>query len=628
MDINWDGEPEPGAEAVVLAMDSVDWKRAKGRVMGLLRRAGVPDVIEDVLERAAGELPRGTLWREQLRRFLEQSPPTVVSELGSVIRELHITEPERLMLTRNEVSGGAVAGNVVQAGSVRSLFVGDGHLGVALPTPDAWPRLSELAPLDLGVRTSRTFRDEPELPRYAARDCDTRLHVLAREAAVSGGLVVVTGEPLSGKTMTAYQTLLACLGRQGQICAPGPGTDLRTLPALLRGRADGPYALWLDDLEGHLGAPGLTPGLLTQLIQQRLLVVATMRDEEYEKHRFGSDASSRVLARAETVELASRWSEDELSRLADLSADDARLAGALNRRGVSGVTQYLAIGPELWAEWNRARRPGAHPRGHLLVRAAIDLARHGIDRPVPLDLLRSVHGRYGPEIADPRRESFEDALTWATETRHGVAGLLVPGQARGTWKAYGSLVADGARRPDMAPMPYSAWECVMDATIDGVPESTVVTIARAALLPAAKEGDNYAAVWLATFCREAGDVVEATRWYRAAADANPSYAPLAGKYLAEHGSLLGALPYLRTAAEAGNRPSAVLLGRLLRDEAEHWLRLAAQADDGEAAYELAGLLYRPGRPGQEADEWYARAAELGYAPAPVGARVRPGTVGR
>ncbi|MFD8965310.1 tetratricopeptide repeat protein [Streptomyces sp. NPDC059568] len=539
------------------------------------------------------------------------------------------TERERPGSVGNSVSGGAVVGNVVQTGSIGSFYLGDGGHAGGLPAPDDWPRPDELLPFDFGVRMSRTFRDEPDLTPYVERDHDVRLANLLWDGAESGGLVVVTGERLSGKTRTAYEALSQGLGRRGRVFAPSPGTDLRTLPALLRGRSDGPYVLWLDDLEGHLGGHGLTPGLLAQLIQQRVIVLATMSEKEYEKHRFGSSASSRVLVRAETVELSSRWSEDELSRLMKLSSHDARLEDAVEWRGDSSVTEYLAIGPELWAEWQHARRPSAHPRGHLLVRAAIDLARHGIKDAVPLELLRVIHQLYISGSADASREPFEDALAWATETRYGVTGLLVAGPEPGTWRAYGSLVADGTRSPDRGRMPHLAWHYVVTVLKFRAPgDDVVLAAARAALLPEAEKGDADAMMWLALFCDQVDDTAEAARWYRAAADADPSHAHFAGKYLSRQGNALEAIPYLRTAADAGDRPSATLLGRLLRDEAEHWLRISAQSGDGEAAYELANLLHRSGTPVQEADKWYAKAAELGYAPAPDGLQARPDTVNR
>ncbi|MGW2055259.1 sel1 repeat family protein [Streptomyces sp. NPDC001840] len=487
----------------------------------------------------------------------------------------------------NAVSGGTVHGGVVQAGSVGSVYLGAGSQGIGLPALDDWPRLYELKPLDLGVRTSRTFRDETELTPYAERDCDERLGGLVRGGTESGGLVVVTGERLSGKTRTAYVALRDALGRRGRVFAPGPGTDLRGLPALLRGR-EGSYAVWLDDLEGHLGEHGLTPGLLTQLIRQRELVVATMSDEEYGKHRFGASPSARVLARAETLEVASRWSEEELSRLSHLSRD-IRLSGAIKWCTGSRVTEYLAIGLDLWAEWQHARRPSAHPRGHLLVRAAIDLARYGITDPVPEQLLRSIHDLYGPEIADGSRESFEDALAWATEVRNGVTGLLVAGKEPGTWRAYGSLVADAVRSPDGVRLAYRAWMHVAYALLSREPGvQAALAAARAALLPDAEGGDAEAMYWLASVSF-VHDTAEAARWYAAAADADPQYAYEAGKYLAEHGDAFEAMPYLRTAANAGSRLAAALLGRLMRDQAVHWLRVAAEAGDKQAAEELSSL---------------------------------------
>ncbi|MFB7270556.1 tetratricopeptide repeat protein [Streptomyces sp. NPDC056244] len=532
------------------------------------------------------------------------------------------TEWERRRTTRNGISGGTVHGSVVQAGSIGALFVGAGAHGANLPALDDWPRQYELDPLDLGVRTSCTFPGEPDLAPYTERDCDERLDHIVQDAVAPGRLVVVTGERLCGKTRTAYEALSDGLGRRGRVFAPSPGTDLRGLPALLRGREGGPYVLWLDDLEGHLGEHGLTPGLLTQLIQQRVLMLATMSDEEYARHRFGATTSARVLARAETVELASRWSEEELSRLTEWRSYDIRVSDAIEWRGDSSVTEYLAIGPELRAEWQHARRPNAHPRGHLLVRAAIDLARHGIKDPVSQELLRSIHELYGPGLADASLEPFEDALAWATETRHGVTGLLVAGPEEGTWRAYGSLVADAVRSPDGVRFPYRAWIHVLSA----LGADAVLAAARTALLPDAEAGVAKAMYWLAFICHEAGDTAEAAGWYAAAANTDPQYEYEAGKYLAGRGRAMEAVPYLQTAAEAGNRLSAALLGRIMRDQAARWLRIAAEDGDGEAACDLGHLLFRPGESEQEAHRWYTRALDLGCPPERIDRRWSPDTV--
>jgi uncharacterized protein len=82
------------------------------------------------------------------------------------------------------------------------------------------------------------------------------------------------------------------------------------------------------------------------------------------------------------------------------------------------------------------------------------------------------------------------------------------------------------------------------------------------------------------------------------------------------------LPYLRRAAEAGDRTAQRILGKALLQgrggiareliEAGRWLRAAAEAGDAAAAYHL-GMLYRtPGAPGHSpaaAIPWLQRAAD-------------------
>ena len=69
------------------------------------------------------------------------------------------------------------------------------------------------------------------------------------------------------------------------------------------------------------------------------------------------------------------------------AAEDPRLVEAARRCGVEGVAAYLAVGPLLWEEWQRARRADRHPRGYALVRAAVDLARCGLRGPLAQNLL-------------------------------------------------------------------------------------------------------------------------------------------------------------------------------------------------------------------------------------------------
>lgn len=516
--------------------------------------------------------------------------------------------------TRNSVSGGT-AGAVVQAGTI----AGGVTIHTAPAPADSWPRVGRLRRQWFGVRPTSRFGDEPSLTPYVRRDCDEELHALVAEGLREGGLVVVTGGPLSGKTMTAaWAALKAVADAEPRVHAPHPGADLRDIAAGVHGRT-GHHILWLDELENHLGPQGLTAALLARLTQEQVLVLATMSDKAYDEHRFGGGPAARVLSGAHTVELSRRWSEAELERLARV--DDQRLADAARLRGARGVTEYLALAPELWDEWRRARRPQAHPRGHLLVRAAVDLARCGLAQPVPLRLLRAVHELYpeygadNPYATPPacETEPFEDTLSWATRPRYAATGLLVPGEEPDTYRAYGSLVADAVRSGELGDVPDWLWSTVAAGAGEyGFDLAPVLTACGAATANRVARGDASAYVLLGFVTEHAGDVADAERWYRKAADRGDTLAcNRLGRILADRGAGQEAIGYLEQAAEAGYKGAYVTLGKLHRDRALHWLTEGAEAGDPDAAFHLAELVLRPGNV-QEATRWYRVAAATGH----------------
>ncbi|MCX4676660.1 tetratricopeptide repeat protein [Streptomyces sp. NBC_01433] len=514
---------------------------------------------------------------------------------------------------RSDFRDGQFTGPVQGNGVQNNNYYGPGPHH-ALPAVAHWPRLDRADPVALGVRRTRRLSDEPVLPAYTERDCDAGLGALVRNAARSGGLVLVTGEPLSGKTRTAWAALFGNLSGETRIYAPSPGTDLRGLPAVLRGRGGENTVVWLDDLEGHLGEKGLTAAVLAELVQQSTPVIATMGDEAYDLHRFGASPSARLLIGVEPVELSCEWSPAELARL-DGPLSDHRLSGARGERGDRGVTEYLAIGPELADQWRRAgRRTGAHPRGYLLVRAAIDLARCGARGEVALDVLRAAHRMYGPDDVRAERESFEDALAWATGIQHGVTGMLVPGRGENTWRAYGSLVADAEDQAQgfTSPVPLEMWLLALEA-VRGVARFRTVVFERAhAVLERRAAGDPDVLMALGRIDREFGDEAAAERWFRGAADAGSTEAAGAmGRLLAARGDGAAAIPYLEMAARAGDVEAQGALGAALADRSVHWLTRAAEAGDGAAAHRLGELSTGVGD-NHEARRWYVRAVEMGH----------------
>ncbi|MDG5802030.1 hypothetical protein P9869_05050 [Streptomyces ossamyceticus] len=468
--------------------------------------------------------------------------------------------------------------------------------------PAAWQPVGEVEPLEFGVGPTRRIPGQPEVPPYVPRDCDEAL----RAELAHSGLVLVLGERYVGKSYTAWHGVRSLEGHR--LYAPDPGEDLREVLAALKGEP-GKYVIWLDELTDHLGEDGLDRRLLGRLAGLGVVLLGTMRSEEYYRRRMMSDRVGLALAKARTVEVPREWSVAELDRLKDV--DDPRAYPAYMWSGKEGAASYFAIGHIMYDEW---RRPGTkleHPRGQLLVRAAVDLARCGVKGAVPTELLRQVQEQYGTE----ERESFEDALTWATTRMFGVSGLLVAGEEHRTWRAYGALVAEAEalraedlRADDLEPVPDGVWWLLLDAAEGGarIDREAVLDAARAALRPRIEAGEQDLMVALAE--RVDGD--ERADLIRRAAEAGHREAAEEwAAHLVDAGDEAAAIRYLEIAAQGGSVEAARAAGRLHRERAELWLRTAAEAGDGAAAHELGDLLFGTGR-GEL--RWFVKAIRAGH----------------
>ncbi|MGW8984541.1 tetratricopeptide repeat protein [Streptomyces parvus] len=534
-----------------------------------------PLASQDLLEVLRVARRRDTTVFEELRTIADAFTEDESARVAPVARRT----PDATA-NSNAVSGGTFNEAVVQAGSItgglHTYYGQTPHSG--LPPVTDWPQLDRADPIAFGVRRTRRIGDEPPLPPYVARDSDAVLEERVRTAARSGGLVLVTGEPLSGKSRTAWEAMLANLPGTTRLSAPAAGTDLRGLPGVLRGRGENRCVIWLDELEGHLGEHGLNPALIAELVRLRVPVIATMSDEAYDDHRFGGQARARVLVGVDPVELGRAWTQDEQGRLVK-ALEDRRLGDVYDWSEDTGTAAFLAVGPELWDEWWRARRPNAHPHGHLLVRVAMDLARCGTDdTAIPSGLLHELCALYEQETAQAAGESFEDALAWASKVRHGVTGLLVPGAEPDTWRCFASLHRDAVSRPDTPPVPLNLWLHALEA-VRGDPDmrELVVNCAQSELESVA-DGRPEVGLVLGRLYEATGETQDAEDWFRHSADAGGIEASeIVGRALAARGNVIEAIPYLEAAAEAGSADAQAHIASVFAKRAVFWLDRMAES---------------------------------------------------
>ncbi|MFJ7335335.1 FtsK/SpoIIIE domain-containing protein [Streptomyces sp. NPDC101116] len=336
-----------------------------------------------------------------------------------------------------------------------------------IPDPIDWPRVHEMSALRLGVHRTRNTQNGPTIPEYIERDSDAEIANRIDLISTHGGILLITGDSTSGKSRTAYNAIQRLMPNH-RIYAPTPGTELFPIPRILHSSPDGPFLLWLDDLEGFLGYRGIDPMLTESLEREKVAIVATMRDELFDTYTSGTrtagemrehnawQAGNRLLRMIDPVRLERLWSPEEIARAERVH--DERISEALKYTSDYGISEYLAAGPSLLQAWKRAKRVGGHPRGAALVQTSVDLARSGFTDGVDIEVLKDLHVKY---LSNPslRPEPWDEALSWATSVQYGASSLLVPGAYEQTWRAFDylpdALSKDKKNTPDI---PHFIWE--------------------------------------------------------------------------------------------------------------------------------------------------------------------------
>ncbi|MFI6459174.1 hypothetical protein [Streptomyces sp. NPDC050538] len=406
--------------------------------------------------------------------------------------------------------------------------------------------VADAQPLDLGVHRTSRLEGAPSLPIYQARDADTAVAAQLAEAEESGGFVLLVGESTAGKSRCAFEAVRRELPDHWIIAPPAAGELSPVLSHVSLPRSDRrKWVLWLDDLDHYLLPGGLDQGMLSALLDQHVVVMATMRSESYGNYSErslrdteGGVAStrrlgSRVLKLIEPVVLKRRWSEAEMNRLHEHLANenpDMRLVEAARHHGVHGIAEYLAAGPKLLEEFLTTKhRPGGNPRGATLVQAAIDLARAGISTPLPAETLLALSSCYlnDGDACRLRAESPVQALKWATEIQYGVTGMLVATETAESWRPFDYLVDAIASATEVAGIPDKVWEAAVTHANGG---SELLPVGRSAFRfgrlalaercfsPLAADGDHAAMHDLGFVQRERRPEHTWPTWYRTVAE--------------------------------------------------------------------------------------------------------------
>ena len=380
---------------------------------------------------------------------------------------------------------GALAAVGVAAGGVVAAVLADrGRARLAEPkTPAAnqvfTARVRRIGdPLRLGVHPAASVAQSDgrvdQMPTFISRDRWPEV----TGALVDAGFVLIVGESTAGKTRLAYEAMRACLPSHVCVSPQHPDALRAALAAVRQNR---PSVLWLDDVERFLGLNGISRADLDALLDLgSVVVIATLRALErqrfsarYDRYSGGQDQhlirGGREVLQSVTAEirLDLKWSQRELGS-ARAHDDDPRIAAAIAGADRHGIAETLAAGPQLLHDWQDAwsvtdDSSTGGPRGAALVAAAVDVRRAGYHRPVPLELLRTLHldllqARGGAAL---RPEPWETALEWALKPLHATSSLLEPADETG-FLAFDYLVDVTAADPAYPAVRDATWTAVVD----------------------------------------------------------------------------------------------------------------------------------------------------------------------
>jgi hypothetical protein len=268
---------------------------------------------------------------------------------------------------------------------------------------------------------------------YVRRPHDELLRAMLDPDVPESRLVVVRGEPATGKTRAVYEAIMDGLADWSLEYPPTAAALAARLEAGIPDRT----VLWLGELRHYADADGGAAALsrLDDLLEDEgRLVVTTIWPEHWDLYaavarggtgagdpagvagrlmdhleelaRYGPDVN---VADGGILDVPARFTASETAAAA--AAGDPVLAAAAAHGG-GQVTQYLAGVPDLL---DRYEGSGGDPYGQAVITAAMDATRLGHPNPLPAVLVQQAAVGYltGPQRTKDIASWRDTALAWA-----------------------------------------------------------------------------------------------------------------------------------------------------------------------------------------------------------------------
>jgi tetratricopeptide (TPR) repeat protein len=517
------------------------------------------------------------------------------------------------------------------------------------------PRLSELTDDVLGA-TPTIYSIERNSPYVSQHGADETIRGFLCQPGPPYPFVVVWGTTKTGKSRTLAEALRATFSDAPIVVLPKDGQALAELSHLGISNLVGhrPAVVVMDDLD-PAGLEALTAEVLAT-VRSWAVIAATMtsrlRAEVLTSRDVGTIARAALAAATGEYEMRAGPPTGAEKEEAERLYPGERFDGS--------IAETLVGARELIARYRSSF--DTNPAGCALIRAAIDIRRAGITRPITEAELWHLFHLYLPAIRTglaATREQFTKAVEWAVQPVASQVALLRPVNAQQETRAWTvfdhAVTSDDTQGSQHRSIPADTWSELIDILPSrDTPAVGLAAYARGdvpaaiAAMRKATTSENASVVAAAAFAlgvmlTENEDKDGAKTFYQLAIDTgNTQIAAIAavnlGALLADLGDVDGARTAYQLAIDSGHPDQAPKagfnLGNLLRDlddadgarTAYVFVIGSRHADAApNAALSLGNLLYRHGDV-NGARAAYQLAADSGHPNAAPNAAINLGNV--